>query len=60
MNLHAVLLLAILCAAPRVDGWNACEEAAIRAASCQAAETWLRAGLRPGQTIRVLSCDEVP
>jgi hypothetical protein len=56
--MHAFLLLAIICAAPRLDGWDACEQAEVRARSCEHAEAWLRAGLLPGQTLRVLSCGE--
>jgi hypothetical protein len=35
---------------------DACEHGEIRAASCDAAERWLRAGLRHGQTLHVMGC----
>jgi hypothetical protein len=58
---HAVILLALLCGSGEGPGrWDMCEEAEIRAATCDAAEAWLRAGMRHGQTLRVLSCEAVP
>lgn len=60
MIAHAVILLAVLCGPIRPGSWDACEEAEVRAATCEAAERHLRDGLRPGQTLRVLSCEDVP
>lgn len=57
--LHAFLLAALICGShdPFNDGEH-CEQAEIRAASCAAAEAWVRQGLRPGQTLHVIHCGE--
>jgi len=36
-----------------------CEEGRITHQSCAAAETWLRAGLRPDQTLLVSACEGI-
>lgn len=58
---HAIPLIAVICSTAREPGrWDACEEAEIRAASCDQAEAWLRAGLRAQQSLRVISCEPQP
>jgi hypothetical protein len=55
---YAVILTALLCGAPGSGStWDRCEEAEIVARTCEAAEAWLRDALRPGQTLRVISCE---
>ncbi|UPY35509.1 hypothetical protein [Sediminicoccus sp. KRV36] len=56
MTLHAALLSFIICGT--AYGLDGCEEGRIEARSCAAAEAWLRAGLREGQSLRVLECRE--
>lgn len=57
--MHAFLLVFTICAsaADPAIGWQACEEGEIRARSCAAAEAWVRAAMRPGQTLHVSSCE---
>jgi hypothetical protein len=57
--MHAIALAFILCAADaeREDAPpDTCEAGETRAASCQQAEAWMRAGLREGQTIHIQQC----
>ncbi len=49
-----VLFFAICGASPGLD---ACEEGHVAARSCEAAEAYIRAGLRPGQTLHVTGCE---
>lgn len=51
----AALLIAIICGMS--DSFDGCEEAEVRAASCAAAEAYLRDGLRPHQRLIVVRCD---
>lgn len=53
--MHAFLLLFTLCST--ASGLDACEEGEVRAASCAAAEAWVRRGMREGQTLHVSSCE---
>lgn len=57
--MHAFLLTFALCtSAPDLEiGAHACEAGEIRARSCAAAEAWVRAGMRDGQELIVLSCE---
>jgi hypothetical protein len=56
---HAFLLAFTICGAAD-PAWpsaaDRCEQGEVRAASCQAAEAWVRAGLRPGQVLFLLHC----
>lgn len=52
--MHVAILLFALCAAGDPDD---CEMGEIRARSCAAAEAYLRAGMRPGQTLFVWGCE---
>jgi hypothetical protein len=55
---YAVILTALLCGAPDSGStYDRCEEAEVIARTCEVAEQWLRDGLRPGQTLRILSCE---
>lgn len=56
---HLALLTFLICGTPDPaleTEW--CEPGEIRAASCQAAEAYLRAGLRRGQELHVMGCEE--
>jgi hypothetical protein len=53
--MHAFLLAFTLCST--APGLDACEEGEVRARSCAAAEAWVRAGMREGQTLHVASCE---
>ncbi len=58
MNLaHAFLLAFTICSGTTVS-FDACEEGEVRARSCAAAEAWVRAGMRAGQTLHVVHCGE--
>jgi hypothetical protein len=60
--MHAALILVWICGARGMDehaALDACEHGEIRAASCDAAERWLRAGLRHGQTLHVMGCRQM-
>jgi len=52
---HAFLLMFIIY---RPDVYDS-EPGEVRARSCEAAEAWVRAGLRPGQLLRVWSCTRI-
>lgn len=57
--MHIAVLVILICGAAdlRDDApADACEAGEIRAASCQAAEQYIRAGLQPGQTLHVMGC----
>jgi hypothetical protein len=60
--MHAIALAFILCAADaeREDAPpDACEAGETRAASCQQAEAWMRAGMKPGQVLHLQGCSAV-
>jgi hypothetical protein len=51
--MHAFLLAFALCSGT----YDGCEEGTVLAQSCAAAEAWVRAGMRDGQELIVLSCE---
>lgn len=53
----AALLLFSICTANSADG-DECEAGEVRARSCVAAEAWVRAGLRPGQRLVIIHCQD--
>lgn len=60
---HAAILLILLCgpADTREDApADACEHGEIRARSCAVAERYIRAGMRAGQVLHILACQEAP
>jgi len=52
--MHAFALFFVICTASAAD--DPCEDGIVAARSCAAAEAYIRAGLRPDQTMTVLSC----
>jgi hypothetical protein len=59
--MHAALLIFVLCGP--LDGGDdapadSCEHGEMRARSCGAAERFLRAGMRAGQVLHVMACQE--
>jgi hypothetical protein len=57
MMLHGFILFFTICGShPR----SICEEGFIMARSCQAAEQFIRRGLRPGQTLHLTGCEARP
>jgi hypothetical protein len=59
MIAHAFVLAFMICSSgdPFLDS-ERCEEGYVRARSCEAAEQFIRAGLRPGQTFHIAHCME--
>jgi hypothetical protein len=60
--MHAAVLIFALCSA--ADGQqdapaDACEHGEIRAQSCGAAERFVRAGMREGQTLHIMDCSNI-
>lgn len=59
--MHAALLVFMLCGpADLLDEapLDACEHGEMRARSCAAAERYIRTGMRAGQVLHVLTCQE--
>ena len=58
--MHAFALVFLICAASADPAQESdrCEEGIVRAASCAAAEAWVRAGVRPGQSVFIQHCGE--
>lgn len=59
MIAHAFMLAFTICSGgnPFLDP-DRCEEGFVKARSCEAAEQFIRAGLRPGQTLHIAHCME--
>jgi hypothetical protein len=60
--MHAIALAFLLCAADaeREDAPpDTCEAGETRAASCQQAEAWMRAAMKPGQVLHLQGCRPV-
>lgn len=59
MSLAAVALTFLICVPPsEPDGSEYCEDGRVVARACDLAERWMRDGLRPGQVLHVLRCEE--
>ena len=60
MTPHAITLFFILCGTPDPAAHGEhCEDGAIKARTCAAAEAFLRAGMQAGQVLHVTGCERV-